>query len=90
MTDQTKDQCNVPPEGWYCTRKPNHDGPCAANQEEPHWLLQIMFTYHIARAIEQDRKTGEWWSALLIVSIVGLTYIQAIFALIKFIWKLFV
>lgn len=22
--------CNVPPEGWYCTRKPGHDGPCAA------------------------------------------------------------
>ena len=22
--------CNVPPPGWYCTRAPGHDGPCAA------------------------------------------------------------
>jgi hypothetical protein len=22
--------CTVPPEGWYCTREPGHDGPCAA------------------------------------------------------------
>ena len=22
--------CTVPPEGWYCTRAPRHDGPCAA------------------------------------------------------------
>lgn len=22
--------CEVPPEGWACTRKPGHDGPCAA------------------------------------------------------------
>jgi len=22
--------CTVPPEGWYCTRAPGHDGPCAA------------------------------------------------------------
>lgn len=22
--------CTVPPPGWACTRKPGHDGPCAA------------------------------------------------------------
>ena len=22
--------CDVPPEGWYCTREKGHDGPCAA------------------------------------------------------------
>lgn len=22
--------CDIPPPGWYCTRKPGHDGPCAA------------------------------------------------------------
>lgn len=24
------DKCSVPPEGWYCTRSPGHEGPCAA------------------------------------------------------------
>jgi hypothetical protein len=23
--------CTVPPDGWYCTRTPEHDGPCAAS-----------------------------------------------------------
>lgn len=23
-------RCEVPPQGWYCTRKAGHDGPCAA------------------------------------------------------------
>jgi hypothetical protein len=22
--------CTIPPEGWYCTREPRHEGPCAA------------------------------------------------------------
>lgn len=22
--------CTLPPDGWYCTRQPGHDGPCAA------------------------------------------------------------
>jgi hypothetical protein len=25
--------CTRPPPGWYCTRGPNHDGPCAAVPE---------------------------------------------------------
>lgn len=24
------DQCDVPPEGWKCTREKGHEGPCAA------------------------------------------------------------
>lgn len=28
-------QCKVPPEGWYCTREPGHDGPCAAYPDHP-------------------------------------------------------
>jgi hypothetical protein len=24
------DRCRRPPRGWYCTRNPFHDGPCAA------------------------------------------------------------
>lgn len=23
-------QCEVPPEGWWCSRPPDHPGPCAA------------------------------------------------------------
>jgi hypothetical protein len=24
------DNCQVPPPGWWCSRDPGHDGPCAA------------------------------------------------------------
>ncbi len=24
--------CTIPPAGWYCTRTPGHDGPCAAHE----------------------------------------------------------
>jgi hypothetical protein len=27
--------CDVPPVGWYCTRAPGHDGPCAAHPAGP-------------------------------------------------------
>lgn len=27
-----KNQCNLPPTGWECTREKYHDGPCAAVQ----------------------------------------------------------
>ena len=26
--------CKLPPEGWYCSRKPHHEGPCAARATE--------------------------------------------------------
>lgn len=26
--------CQLPPPGWYCTREPGHEGPCAAHPEE--------------------------------------------------------
>jgi hypothetical protein len=26
-------QCQIPPQGWYCTRQAGHDGPCAAVPE---------------------------------------------------------
>jgi len=29
-SEATQTACTVPPEGWYCTRAPGHDGPCAA------------------------------------------------------------
>lgn len=27
-------RCEMPPKGWYCTREPEHDGPCAARPVE--------------------------------------------------------
>lgn len=27
--------CTIPPAGWYCTRTPGHEGPCAAHPVEP-------------------------------------------------------
>ena len=26
--------CTLPPTGWYCTRTPGHEGPCAAHPAE--------------------------------------------------------
>ena len=30
---KNENPCEVPPEGWFCTRKKGHDGPCAAVPE---------------------------------------------------------
>jgi len=27
--------CNRPPPGWWCSREPDHDGPCAARPVPP-------------------------------------------------------
>jgi len=27
--------CSVAPAGWWCSREPGHDGPCAAHPETP-------------------------------------------------------
>ena len=27
-------ECDVPPEGWWCSRDPGHEGPCAARREK--------------------------------------------------------
>jgi hypothetical protein len=29
------ERCDVPPEGWWCSREKGHDGPCAAREVEP-------------------------------------------------------
>lgn len=26
------DACHLPPVGWWCSRQPGHDGPCAARR----------------------------------------------------------
>lgn len=32
-SDYEPDYCTVPPEGWWCSREPSHDGPCAAREK---------------------------------------------------------
>jgi len=27
--------CELPPEGWWCSREPGHEGPCAARENGP-------------------------------------------------------
>lgn len=27
-------RCTIPPSGWWCSRKPGHEGPCAAREFE--------------------------------------------------------
>jgi hypothetical protein len=29
--------CNIPPNGWHCTRDQGHDGPCAAIPHINRW-----------------------------------------------------
>jgi|SRR5581483_455793 len=44
------DKCVVPPDGWYCTRKAGHDGPCAAlpvvDVEKPN---DVAFSYSVTK-----------------------------------------
>lgn len=30
---QSRNDCFIPPPGWYCTRKNGHEGPCAAKPD---------------------------------------------------------
>jgi hypothetical protein len=30
MSAGNRGECGIPPRGWYCTREPEHDGPCCA------------------------------------------------------------
>lgn len=29
--------CTLPPEGWWCSRTPGHEGPCAARPMDEPW-----------------------------------------------------
>jgi hypothetical protein len=33
--------CTLPPEGWYCTREPGHEGPCAAEWHYSHGMRSL-------------------------------------------------
>lgn len=45
------DVCQLPPDGWYCTRGAGHDGPCAAHQHEPDRELDADDQACIARGM---------------------------------------
>ena len=34
--------CQVPPEGWFCTRESGHEGPCAAWPEERFTRIEVI------------------------------------------------
>lgn len=34
-------KCEIPPEGWYCTRMPGHEGPCAAIESASIPLVSV-------------------------------------------------
>lgn len=38
LTSLERDEaCDIPPEGWHCTREKGHDGPCATLPDDPFW-----------------------------------------------------
>ena len=51
------DRCNVPPEGWACTRAANHAGPCAAVPDARHQALSP------ARGEPSIHETGQFGMA---------------------------
>ena len=36
-----REMCNRPPDGWWCSRKPGHDGPCAARPRPIRFSLPV-------------------------------------------------
>lgn len=43
--------CELPPEGWWCSREPGHDGPCAARPGSPAWEGPYWEDYAMAGAV---------------------------------------
>ncbi|MCQ4148605.1 hypothetical protein [Rhodococcus qingshengii] len=38
--EPAEEHCTVPPEGWWCSRAANHEGPCAASEGVAPWVPQ--------------------------------------------------
>ncbi len=49
--------CNIPPEGWWCSRDKGHEGPCAARstQEVNDRALELLAA--VGLTLEED---GPW------------------------------
>lgn len=42
MSDRPPDLgCTLPPEGWYCSIEPGHEGPCAGYQRDQDGLVPV-------------------------------------------------
>lgn len=52
--------CTIPPQGWWCSRTPGHEGPCAARPlEEPDDApLSAADEARINRAWEKHKAAG--------------------------------
>ena len=57
ITDHPE-MCHAPPPGWWCSRHPGHEGPCAARsakpqkgdlvvpKDEPTYVCEVMTTFY--------------------------------------------
>jgi hypothetical protein len=45
--------CDVPPEGWWCSREAGHEGPCAAREIIPPWYAKLI----------RELRAPPYWSA---------------------------
>ena len=45
-----QEMCNRPPDGWWCSRPPGHDGPCAARPVPsfPFPMPTVVWVYVVA------------------------------------------
>ena len=75
----TRDQgCTVPPEGWWCSRGPGHDGPCAARpaaaiaSRNDLYLLREGHLFGALMAMWLDYIIGLWAAAIYVVVVLAL------------------
>lgn len=54
--------CNLPPEGWHCTRERGHEGPCAARPDD-----ESFFRFLWEATVWRFGKTGAW--ALVVIQV---------------------
>ena len=47
-----KKVCGIPPPGWWCSRKPGHEGPCAARQVRDIGALDCHAAYPLKHWFE--------------------------------------
>jgi transposase-like protein len=51
--------CSIPPEGWYCTRKAGHEGPCAAKPRNKEFLASKPKPLRVDQVKPTEDKTLE-------------------------------
>jgi hypothetical protein len=56
MTDI--ERCDVPPEGWWCSREKGHDGPCAAREVEPMSWEDLATRLQVEKIALHDQLRG--------------------------------